>query len=337
MKGYTGMSLNMGGLRNEKGSSTYTFLGFAIVAVVVVAAVMFDWSGVGTVEEQPKDENIIAGQAALATGQYTEALAAFDKALQTNPDSTDAMVGKSKAYLGLNDIDKALEEANASLKKKPTAGAYGQKAIVEKIQKKYDEALKDFSEAINLDGNFAWAYAQRADLLSRKKEHIKALQDINQAVSAKPNNTDFLRLRVWILNKQGKCKEAAKDIKKVEELNPTDPWTIQDRAWFLLTCPDEKLQDPAQAMELAKQALEASGGKDGVMEETIAEAYFKQNLPLQAIEHQTKAIELGSQKCPDQSCLKEMQERLEKYKLAARQEIRSAYEMLPLVDAPASK
>jgi tetratricopeptide (TPR) repeat protein len=335
MKGYTGMSLNLGGLRNEKGSSTYTFLGFAIVAAVVVAAVIFDWSGVGVEQQQPpQDENYTAGITALSTGQFTEALESFDKALQTNPDNTSAMVGKSKAYVGLNDIDKALEQTNAALKKKPTAEVFGQKAIIEKVQKQYDEALADFSQAINMDGNFAWAYAQRADLLSRKKENEKALRDINQAIAAKPNNTDFLRMRIWILNRLGKCKEAAKDVKKVEDLNPNDPWTMQDKAWFLLTCQDEKLQDPAAALELAKQALEASGGKDGVMEETIAEAYFRQNDPVRAIAHQTKAIELGSQKCPDQSCLKEMQERLEKYKMVARQEIRSAYEILPLVDIP---
>ncbi len=335
MKGYTGMSLNLGGFRNEKGSSTYTFLGFAIIAVVVVAAVMFDWGGMG--KQEPKDENYTAGVTALKNKQYTEAMASFDKSLKSNPDNVAALVGKSKAYVGLGDIDKALDEANAAIKKKGTAQAYGQKAIIEKIQKKYDEALKDFTQAIQTDSSFGWAYAQRADILSKQKQPQKALGDISQAIAQNKNVADYYRLRVWIYNNLGKCKEAFADIKKVEELNPADPWTKQDKAWFLLTCQDEKLQDPAQAMELAKQALEETGGKDGMIQETIAEAYFRQGEPLKAAEHQRLAIQLvqeapqpGSSKCPDQSCLKEMQERLQKYELASRQEVRSGYEILSL-------
>jgi hypothetical protein len=83
-------------------------------------------------------------------------------------------------------------------------------------------------------------------------------------------------------------------------------------------------------MELAQKAIELSDGKDGVVLETLAEAYFRQGDALKAAEHQRKAIELGSKKCPDGSCLKEMRQRLQKYELAARPEVRTTYEFLPL-------
>ena len=326
--GNDGSSLKLSGLRNERGSSSLSFIGYAIVAVVIVGAILFfPWGDIG---KQAQDTDYNAGVNALNKKQYSEALTYFDKSLKSNPDNIAALTGKSKAELALGNIDKALEYANAAVQKKPSAQAYGQRGIIKKIQKKNDEAIKDFTEAIKLDSGFAWAYAQRADLFSRDKDQDKALQDINKAIAAKPDFVDAYRLRVWILNKQGKCKDAAEDIKKVEKLSPNDAWTLQDKAWFLLTCPDEKLQDPAKAMELAKKALELTNGKDGVIQETIAEAYFKQGEPLKAWEHQKKAIELGSQKCPDGSCLKEMQQRLQKYELAARQEVRTGYEILPL-------
>jgi len=128
----------------------------------------------------------------------------------------------------------------------------------------------------------------------------------------------------------GKCKDASEAFKMVEKLSPNDAWSIQDYAWFLLTCPDETLQDSSKAMEWAKKALELTGGKDGLVHETVAEAYFRQGDPLKAAEHQKKAIQLGSQKCPDGSCTKEMQQRLQKYEMAARQEVRTGYEILPL-------
>ncbi len=105
---------------------------------------------------------------------------------------------------------------------------------------------------------------------------------------------------------------------------------MQDKAWFLLTCPNEKLQDANKAMELAKKAVEMSKAEDGVALETLAEAYFRQGEALKAIDTQKEAIKLGSKNCPDGSCVKEMQQRLQKYELAARQEVRTGYEILPL-------
>ena len=49
---------------------------------------------------------------------------------------------------------------------------------------------------------------------------------------------------------------------------------------------------------------------------------------MKAMELQKKAIEIGSKKCPDRSCIKQMEERLRKYELAARPEVRSGYESL---------
>jgi tetratricopeptide (TPR) repeat protein len=277
-----------------------------------------------------KDTNLNSGIDALSKKQWNQAIAFFDKTLQANPDNVQALVGRSKANVQLGNMDKAVADVETAIKKNPTAQAFAQRGLLKKLQKKNDEALKDFTEAIKLNSNFAWAYAQRADLYSREKDQEKALQDINKAIGSKADVGDAYRLRVWILNRMGKCKEASEDIKKVEQLSPNNAWTIQDKAWFLLTCPDEKLQDPTKAMELAKKALELTGGKDGLVHETVAEAYFRQGDALKAAEHQKKAIELGSTVCPDGSCLKEMQQRLQKYELAGRQEVRSGYEIVPV-------
>jgi tetratricopeptide (TPR) repeat protein len=327
MKGYRFSSFTSA-LGNERGSSAFSIAGYAIIAVVIIGVVLyFPWGDIG---QQAQDQNIVAGTKAIANKQYAEAITFFDKSLKANPENVAAILGKSRANLLMGNLDKALEDANAAVKKKPSAEAFAQRALIEKLQGKTEEAMKGFNEAIKMNPNFAWALAQRADMYSRLKDQQKALQDINRALSIKKDFVDYLRLRAWIHNRMGKCKEASEDFIKVEKLDPKNHWTIQDKAWFLLTCPDEKQQDPTKAMELAKKALELTGGKDGVIHETIAEAFFRQGDPLKAVEHQRKAIQLGSEKCPDGSCLKEMQQRLQKYELASRQEIRVDYEILPL-------
>ncbi|MDQ1239364.1 MAG: hypothetical protein QG577_1550, partial [Thermodesulfobacteriota bacterium] len=312
-----------------RGSGAYTLFGVIILVAVLIAAIfIFPW---GDVLRGGKNPDFIAANEAMAKNQWDKAITLFDKCIKTDPNNAAAYVGRSRAYLSSGNVAQAFEDANKALEKKSdSALAFGQRGIVRKVQQQNEEALKDFTQALKIDPGYAWAYAQRADLYSRQQDHDKAFQDASRAIQAKPNFVEALRLRAWILSKMGKCKEANEDFKKVEKLSPNDAWTLQDKAWFLLTCPDESLQNPAAAMELAQKAIELTDGKDGVVLETLAEAYFRQGDALKAAEHQRKAIELGSKKCPDGSCLKEMRQRLQKYELAARPEVRTTYEFLPL-------
>lgn len=329
MKDFVGNSSIRGLLGNQRGSSAYTFFGIVIIAAVVIVAIfVFPW---GDVLKGKTNPELVAAYDAMAKNQWDKAIPLFDKSIKSDPSNPAAFIGRSAAYLNTGNLQKALEDANKAMEMKPdNAKAYGQRGLVQKVMKKNDEALKDFSQAIRLDSGYAWAYAQRADILSRQQQQDKALQDATRALQSKPNFVEAYRLRAWILSRMGKCKEASEDFKKVETLNPNDAWSLQDKAWFLLTCPDESLQDSTKAMELAKKAVELPEGKDGVFYETLAEAYFRQGDALKAAENQKKALEIGSKKCPDGSCVKEMQQRLQKYEMAARTEVRNDYEFLPL-------
>jgi tetratricopeptide (TPR) repeat protein len=313
---------------NEKGSTAYGFLGFAIIVVVVIGTIAyFPWNEIG---KGPNPDMVAAGKA-MSSKDWKQAITLYDKVLKTDPAAFEALLGRSRAYVQVGNLDKALADANAAVEKRPgAAAAYGQRGIVEKLKQNTDKAQQDFSKAVKLDPGYVWAYAQRADLSLKQNEYDKALANVNRALSVQPNFVEALRLRAWVLNRMGKCKDASVDFVKVEQLSPKDAWSVQDRAWFLLTCPDEKVQDTAKAMELAKEAVDLPGGKDGLIYETLAEAYFRQGDPAKAAEVQKKAIEMGSKKCPDGSCTKEMKDRLQKYELAARQEIRQNYEILPL-------
>lgn len=313
---------------NQRGSSAYTFLGYAIIIVVAIAAIALYKSG--DIGKGPSPDMVAAAKA-MHNKDWKQAISMYDKVLKANPTSYEALLGRSKAFVQLGNLDKAFADADAAVKAKPSsAAAFGQRGIVAKLQQKNDQARQDFTQALKLDPGFVWAYAQRADLSMKQNENEKALADVNKALQANPKFVEALRLRAWVLNRMGQCAKASEDFGKVEKLSPGDPWSVQDTAWFLLTCPDEKVQNTAKALELANKAKDLPGGKDGLIYETLAEAYFKQGDPAKSVEVQKKAIEMGSKKCPDGSCTKEMKERLQKYELAARQEVRTNYEILPL-------
>jgi tetratricopeptide (TPR) repeat protein len=315
---------------SKKGAYAYTFLGFAIlVTVVVVTIFLFPWSRF--LGQRPHSD-LVSANDAMARKDWNRAAALFSESLKADSnDAVAAYLGRSRAYVRLGNLDKALEDAEAAVEKRPSnSAAYGQRGITKKLQQKQNEALHDLGEAITLDPVYWWAYAQRADIYSRRNEQGKALDEVNKVLSSKPDFVEALRLRAWIFNRMGKCREAYEDLKKASELNPDDALSMQDKAWFLLTCPDKKLQNPLLALELAKRALELPEGKDGVVYETLAEATFRHGEPLKASELQRKAIELGSKQCTERSCIKEMEQRLQKYELAARPEVRIGYEILPM-------
>jgi tetratricopeptide (TPR) repeat protein len=329
MEGSTGEPVRGQDSIRERRSTVYTFLGLAIVVAVVVTSVwVIPWRDLLKGRE---DRNFIEGSAALARQKWNEAIVFFGKSLESNPGNAAAYVGRSRAYLQLNDLDRALDEVNQAVKYDPRSSlAYGQRGIVLKVQGRTVEALEDFGRAVKITPHYSWAFAQIADIQLRKNDFERALENCNRALEINPSFVEGLRLRSRILSRAGKCREAFEDLNKAIKLRPDDPLSLQDTAWYLLTCPDEKIQDPSKAFELAQKAFDLSQGTEALVQETLAEAYFRQGDAGKAAEHQRKAVDLQKQKCPDGSCAKEMLERLQKYELAARREKREDQDILPL-------
>jgi tetratricopeptide (TPR) repeat protein len=314
--------------KSERGSGAYTLLGVLIIVVVVIGAIFFvPWGGM----KSPTDANFTSAANHMAKQNWDEAVVFFGKSLETNPGNVDALIGRSAAYLQLRKFNEALDDLNAVLKKDPkNVRALGQKGLVAKLQGQPETALADLAKAVKQDQGFAWGYAQIADIHLRRNELDKALESVGKALKANANFPEALRLRAKIYAKQGKCKEASADLDAAAKKRPNDPVSLQDKAWFLLTCPDQKMQDPTTAMEIAMKANEMSKGQAPLVLETLAEAFYRQGDAAKASEHQQKAVELMKKNCPDGSCLKEMLERLQKYQLAGRNEQREEVEILPM-------
>jgi Tfp pilus assembly protein PilF len=310
----------------QRGSSAYTFFGFVIlIGVIVGTLAFFPWK---QAFKGAEDDSLKKANAALAKKQWKEAADLFEKSLKANPNNSHARIGMARIYVQQNDLERAMKEADLALKSAPSnADALSQKAIVFKLKGDNDKAMENFQKAVN-QAKSAWVHAHMADLYMRKQDLKKAEAEINKALNTDKNFVEALRLRAVLRTKLGKCKEASEDFGLAEQKQPNDAGALSDKAWFLLTCPDAALKNPGQAMELAQKA-EAIDGKSPLVQETIAEAFFLNNQPQEAAKRLEIALEEQRKKCPDGSCVKEMEERLKKYKLAADPK-RDDYEILPL-------
>ena len=74
------------------------------------------------------------------------------------------------------------------------------------------------------------------------------------------------------LREQRNFTEAATEWREAIQLQP-HPAFLNQLAWLLATCPEAAVRNGAEAVELAKRAVNLSGGRDPAVLDTLAAAY----------------------------------------------------------------
>ena len=141
-----------------------------------------------------KQEHYNGGCTHLEDGQYDEAVAEFQKAINIDPIFTDAHSGLGRAYLGQGDLEAAENEAKKALRLDSSyqpahellaavKQAYYDRALAHLNNERYDEAIAQFKETINKYSNFTAAYCGlgraylgQGDLKAAENEAKKVLR-----------------------------------------------------------------------------------------------------------------------------------------------------------------
>ncbi|MGB0525073.1 MAG: tetratricopeptide repeat protein [Flammeovirgaceae bacterium] len=129
-------------------------------------------------------------------GQYKEAILDYDKAIQLNPNHTNA---------------------------------YNNRGFAKRKLGRYKEAILDYNKAIQLNPNYANAYHNRGFAKRKLGKYKEAILDYDKAIQLSPNFENAYHNRGFAKRKLGKYKEAIQDYNKTIELNPTDPDTYYNR------------------------------------------------------------------------------------------------------------
>ncbi len=136
-----------------------------------------------------------------------------------------------------------------------------------------DEAMAHFEQAIKLQPDYAGAYYNRGNVLYAKGKIDEAIPDFEKALQFQPSHADAHTGLGNALLRKGDLKEAIVHYKEAIALAPNDPHSRSNLAWVLATSSDPSIRDGAKAVELARQAISLSGGKDPLFFRTLAAAY----------------------------------------------------------------
>ena len=170
-------------------------------------------------------ELITTGAAAFDAQDYDRALLDFSLFILLNPTYSQGYYLRALSYLGREDTDNALadlEQAFATMPDSPEYGVvlYDLRANIYTDLERYDDAIADYSEAIDLSPS-ADLYFSRAQLFGVIEDFDKALTDLNSAIVESADDPVLRVYRAFINIQLGNSEDAAPDYYRFMELIET--------------------------------------------------------------------------------------------------------------------
>jgi tetratricopeptide (TPR) repeat protein len=114
------------------------------------------------------------------------------------------------------------------------ASAYNNRGVAYRLKAQYDDAIKDFDEALRLRPTFANAFNNRAVAYRNKGDLDHALEDYNEAIRLKPDYVPAFYNRGLVLMDKGEYDRAIDDFAVVLRADPQNPLTLFRRGQTLL-------------------------------------------------------------------------------------------------------
>jgi tetratricopeptide (TPR) repeat protein len=217
------------------------------------------------------------GSALSAKGNLDEAIVQFRKALEIMPDSAAACYNLASALARKGNLEEAIAQYRAALKLNPgfvEARYYLCKALLRTGD--MDGAMARFEEKPGMSPDPVVRWNNFGKDFEQREDWEEAIMCYRQAIKINARSADaFANLGMACL-KKGATKQAIDAWQEALAINPGQINVQNNLAWVLATAPDKSLRNGAQAVALATQASQRSGGANPVMLHTLAVAYAEE-------------------------------------------------------------
>jgi tetratricopeptide (TPR) repeat protein len=220
-------------------------------------------------------DHFVLGQAYLQLGQLEQARAAYEKAIQLQPDYSNAYYGLFTVWTRLNEADKARECMTTFQKLK---------AEEMKVLKDRNDAFNDLQE---VRGWVAETFTA-AGLLYQKQGNLpKSEQLLRRAAAIDPQNVAALNELGFFYQAQGRRAEARAAFRQAAAIKPPNPIACLNLG--LLLGQENRLTEAEEAFRMAIRAAPARS--EGYRE--LAQLYLRAGVKLpEAMQLAEKALAL---------------------------------------------
>jgi tetratricopeptide (TPR) repeat protein len=166
-------------------------------------------------------------------GQYSKAIANYDKALESNPRYAPAYTNRGAAFLRKGMLEKAKADLDKAVKLKPKGKremAYYHRGEYYKAIGKHNKAIVDYSKAINLNPWDFDAYNKRGEVYHQKGRQKEAVKDYSEAIKVNPKYAAAYINRGDAYLSIGQYNDAIADFNKAIKMNPSNAVIYNERA-----------------------------------------------------------------------------------------------------------
>jgi tetratricopeptide (TPR) repeat protein len=224
-------------------------------------------------------------------GQIDLAIMDLTDAIQAGLDEVSAALFAVRARLfnRLQKLDEALQDFSLAIElDSDDTSLFIHRGNTYMTLKRYEEALADFNRAIGLEPDDASALSRRAQAYRRLERHDEALKDLNRAIELEPDFAWAITLRALTYQSLARHQEALAEFDRAIQLDPRDAWVIARRSEvnYEIESFEEALADLNRAIELDPDNAWALGGR--------GKTYHLMERYEEAIRDFNRAIELDS-------------------------------------------
>ena len=170
--------------------------------------------------------------------QYDKAIAAYNKAIEVNPQYAEAYLRRGNVYHYLKEYDKAIKDYNKAMADYNKAleieledvyASYKNRGNVYYNLKEYDKAMADYNKVLEIDPQDAHAYLRRGIVYYDLKEYDKAMADYNKAIEINPQYAMAYNNRGLVYYNLKEYDKAIKDYNKALEIDPKVPYASNNK------------------------------------------------------------------------------------------------------------
>jgi tetratricopeptide (TPR) repeat protein len=270
-------------------------LGTALVRLGRVPEAIGYWEQALQIKPDYAEAHNNLGIALAQVGRVKEAIGHWERALQIKPDLVEAHNDLGAALMQAGKLEDAIGHYEQALRIKPDfAEAHYDWGIALVRLGRVPEAIRHWEQALRLKPDYAEAHYNLGIALGQAGRPDEAIGHYEQALKIKPDYADAHYRLALTLKDQGRFQEAIAHYRNALELKPRPMLAQNALAWLLATCPEATWRNGSQAVELAQQAEQLSGGKHPEILDTLAAAYAEAGRFPDAVETAERALHLAS-------------------------------------------
>src|SRR5438552_4003130 len=226
---------------------------------------------------------VLSYRAAVQTSFWKNSERLWDHTLSVTSNNDFAHNNLGFLHLRRGELDKAISHFETALKirsgKSQTRYNLGTALVHVNLanalarEGRPEEAIVHYEQAVKLRPDYGDAYYNFGSVLFQQGRIDDAIAQWQKALAIQPNDAaGHTRLGNAFLQK-GWLEKAIVHYQRAVEIDPSEVSARNNMAWVLATSSDPSIRNGAMALNLARQAVEISGGKDAIFFRTLAASY----------------------------------------------------------------